>query len=605
MLITLGLIPILILIHALKPKPTQIEVTNLFLWQEVLKEKSRHLTLKRLIKNLPLLLQIIIVILAALALAKPIWFYFITKKGDMVLVVDTSASMKTKRESGIRLDAAKQNAIDLIDRHGENQKILIVEAGSEPLLKSGFTKNKRRAKALIKQLEASDVPGSLEKAVYLAASFTDPSTEDHIYLITDGAGSDFSTIIKSHPKIIPILISGGKTNIGITKFKFRQEFLRDNHYEIMLEVKNFSTTHATCPIRLSVDKTVIFNTSVRFEPFEKKSMIFPYSGLITGMAKAMLHIDDDFTVDNAAYLSLNTTQDIWVLLVSQGNYFLEKLLEAYPNFMVNTIRDIVPAAWEEQTMRHDIVIIDRTNFPLTSRGNFLLIDSFSPSLPVSDGGRIDFPEILDWDRHSPLMVNVNISGLAIEKAARLRANPALKPVIESSQTGLMYTFEKDAIRAVILGFDITRSDLPLKVAFPVMMSNIFNWLNPHKLHFSSLDARAGKPFDIFLNADTENISIRPPRSKWETYPVDSNPFTYMNTKKVGIYTISENNKRRRFTVNLLDELESDIAVPEIDKSVPKSNGSEKVATEHPLWPIFLLLGMGMLLIEWVVWLRTE
>jgi hypothetical protein len=203
------------------------------------------------------------------------------------------------------------------------------------------------------------------------------------------------------------------------------------------------------------------------------------------------------------------------------------------------------------------------------------------------------------------MVNVNISGLTIERAVRLRTNPASKPVIESSQTGLMYAFETDATRAVMLGFDITRSDLPLKVAFPVMMSNIFNWLNPHKLHFSSLDAKAGEPFDIYLNPDTENISIRPPRSKWETYPIDSNPFTYMNTRKVGIYTISENNKQRRFTINLLDELESDIAVPDIDTSVPKSNDSEKVATEHPLWPIFLLLGLGMLLIEWGVWLRTE
>jgi hypothetical protein len=265
----------------------------------------------------------------------------------------------------------------------------------------------------------------------------------------------------------------------------------------------------------------------------------------------------------------------------------------------------VPSAWEEQTMRHDIVIIDRTDFPHTSKGNFLLIDSFSPSLPVSNGGHVDFPEILDWDRHSPLMSDVDVSGLTIEKTTMLQANPELKPVIESSQTGLMYAFEKDTIRAVVLGFDITRSDLPLKVAFPVMMSNIFNWLNPHKLHFSSLDVKSGKPFDIFLNPDTENISIRPPRGKWETYPVDSNPFTYMNTKKVGIYIISENNKRRRFTVNLLDESESDIAVPAIDKYVPKSNGSKKVAAEHPLWPVFLLLGLGVLLIEWVVWLRAE
>ncbi|MBW1913165.1 MAG: BatA domain-containing protein, partial [Deltaproteobacteria bacterium] len=38
-LLLLGLIPILILIHSLRPKPRQVEVTNLFLWQEALKER--------------------------------------------------------------------------------------------------------------------------------------------------------------------------------------------------------------------------------------------------------------------------------------------------------------------------------------------------------------------------------------------------------------------------------------------------------------------------------------------------------------------------------------------------------------------------------------
>jgi hypothetical protein len=108
MLALLGIIPILILIHTLKPKPRQVDVTNLFLWQEVLKERSSHLTFERLKKNVPLLLQILVVILAALALSKPTWTYFGSKKGNMVLVIDTSASMKTKAGSGTRFDVARE-----------------------------------------------------------------------------------------------------------------------------------------------------------------------------------------------------------------------------------------------------------------------------------------------------------------------------------------------------------------------------------------------------------------------------------------------------------------------------------------------------------------
>ncbi len=607
MLIALGLIPVLILIHLLKPKPRRVEVTNLFLWQEVLKERGGGIKFRRLKKNLPLLFQILIVILAALALARPVWVYFTQKKGDMILIVDTSASMKTKVASGTRFDLAREKALELTDQRDHNQKVLIIEAGSEPTLTSGFVEDTQQAKDLIKNITPSDAPGKLEKAIYLALSFIDPSKDDTIYLITDGAGGDFLKLLQLHPKITPIVISGGEKNIGITKFEFRQEIDRQDHYEIMLEVKNFSSDPIECPIRLSIDKTPIIDTQITLEALEKQLLIFPYSGLITGIAKAFLEVDDDFTVDNTAYLSLSTSKDIWVLVASQGNYFLERLLEVYPNFLVNTVKEIIPSSWQEHVMEHDIIIIDRMDFPVTEKGNFLLIDSLSPSIPAVKTGQIDFPDILDWDKKSPLMADVNVNGLTIEQATKLQVDPTLHPVVESSQTGLMYTYEKDGMRAVLLSFDITRSDLPLRVAFPVMISNIINWLNPYKLNFSALYTKAGEPYTINLNVQTRNFSTRTPDGEWEQHEVTSNPFMYNNTRQVGIYTILESKKSRYFTVNLVDESESDITAPVIDILFQTSDVAtdvEKIAMQQPLWMFFLLLGVAMMMGEWYIWLKT-
>ena len=138
MLLTLGIIPILLIIHTLKPKPRQVDVTNLFLWNEVLKEKNRNLSFERLKRNLPLLLQILLVVLAALALTKPTWTYQTAKKGNMILVIDTSASMKTRSGSGIRFDSARQKALQLIEKRDPGQKILIVEAGKKSVVKTGL-----------------------------------------------------------------------------------------------------------------------------------------------------------------------------------------------------------------------------------------------------------------------------------------------------------------------------------------------------------------------------------------------------------------------------------------------------------------------------------
>jgi hypothetical protein len=605
MLAVLGLIPILILIHTLKPKPRQVDVTTLFLWQEVLRERSSQLTFARLKKNLPLLFQIAMVLIAALALAKPIWRHDTSKRGNMILVLDTSASMKAKSVSGTRFDVAGEKAVELIDQRDADQKILIVEAGNKPVVKSGFLDNPNQAKNIIKSLGPTDAPAELEDAIYLALSFVDPTNADTLYLITDGAGGDFSALVENHPNIKPIIVAGGSHNVGITKFEFRQELDHRDRYEIMLEIKNFNPTLIECPILLSIDNVTIFDNAITFDAFEKKLLIFPYSGLITGIAKAILEIDDDFAVDNHAFLSLNASKDIWVLLVSKGNQFLKKLLEVYPNFKVNSVKEIIPSSWIEQTQRHDIVIVDRMDFPETAKGNFLLIDAYSPSIPILKTGQVRFPKNLDWNRKSPLMSNINLGGLIIEQGSRLQVGKRLQPVVESTQTGLVYTYEEGGLRAVLLGFDLTKSDLPLRVAFPVMMSNIFNWLNPQKLEFSTLQTRAGEPFDVYLDPETTVFYTRAPQEKWEKHLATMNPFRYTHTRKVGVYTISENDKQRYFTVNLTNESESDInaaSVLQVSETSKEPLVAEKISVQQPLWTFFLLFGCGLMVVEWYIWI---
>lgn len=608
MLLILGLIPILLIIHALKPKPRQVDVTNLFLWNEVLKESGQNLILKRLKRNLPLLLQILIVTLVALALAKPTWTYLAAKKGNLILVIDTSASMKTRSGTGIRFDLARQKALQLIEERDQGQKILIVEAGKKTVVKTGFIDDGDHAQNLVKKLHPSDAAASLEPAIYLALSFVDPDKEDLLYLITDGAGQHFSALIKNHPKIRTIVIPGGEHNVGITKFEFRQQIDNSDNYEFMLEIKNFNFSSVECPIRLTIDGAGLFKRDITFAPKEKRLLIIPYSGLIIGIAKAIVEIDDDFEVDNQAYLSLNAAKEIWVLLVSKGNEFLAKLLAAYPNFRVNSVKEIIPSSWAEQTARHDIVIVDRLDFPETDRGNLLLIDAFSPSIPIFKTGQVRMPQILNWNRKSPLMANVNLSGLKIEEGANLQADKQLQPVIESSRTGLMYAFEENGLRVVLIGFDLTRSDLPLRVAFPVMMSNIFNWLNPHKLEFSILQTHAGEAFDIYLSPQTDTLYTRAPYEKWEKHPVEMNPFRYVNTGTVGIYTIAENDKERYFTVNLADESESDINPMSLEHLSDQSEAplvSEKISAQQPLWMLFIIVGCTLLMIEWYAWLKLK
>ena len=312
MLLALAFIPVLLLIHALRPKPSRIEVTGLYLWQEVLKERSVHVRFKRFRRNLPLLLQILIVILTSLAMAGPVRLYATSQEGDMILVVDTSASMKTRAGNATRFDLAKEKAIDLIDRRSSGRRVLIIEAGRKPVLNCGFLTDTKRLRQHIQDLQAADTSGSMEAAVYLALSFVDPKRNDTVYLVTDGAGGDLSALLKLHPLLKPIIVSGGENSVGITKFEFRQQPGRTTDFEILLEVKHFIPAPVECPIRISIGGSVIADTRIAFEGIEKKLLIFPYSGPVAGIARASVNIDDDFMIDNTAYLSFSPRKDIWV-----------------------------------------------------------------------------------------------------------------------------------------------------------------------------------------------------------------------------------------------------------------------------------------------------
>jgi hypothetical protein len=172
----------------------------------------------------------------------------------------------------------------------------------------------------------------------------------------------------------------------------------------------------------------------------------------------------------------------------------------------------------------------------------------------------------------------------------------------------MYAYEENGLRAVYLGFDLTRSDLPLRVAFPVMMSNIFEWLQPRKLLFSSSQIIAGMPFPMVLGPRTEDFSVAGPTGKWEKYRAQTNPFNYVNTGEVGFYTVAEGEKWRYFGVNLLNESESDIRVPDFDPQVrgaPMQTGPEPMKEEMPLWIFFLGVAAAALILEWYFWLKSR
>ena len=99
-LLALISIPVIVLLHLLRPRRRTITVSSTALWAEALRERQRGLGLQKLFRNLSLVLLVLAALIASLALAEPRWLTESTEYHDIVIVVDTSASMRARAPAG-------------------------------------------------------------------------------------------------------------------------------------------------------------------------------------------------------------------------------------------------------------------------------------------------------------------------------------------------------------------------------------------------------------------------------------------------------------------------------------------------------------------------
>lgn len=609
-LLTLLAIPLLILIHSLRHRPVKKAVTSLFIWEAVVKEEKSTIYLDALLKNVSLLLQILVIVLLALALSHPA--IFVEKAGPekQIIVLDTSASMKTRTDTGNRFDAAQQKARHLVAAMSDTDSAMIIDAGATPAIVQGFTRDKSRLVQAVDKMAPADARADLGKAVFLALSFVAENRGSRIFLITDGAGTDLASLQEMHPGLKTMLIRGGENNQGIINFTFRPRPGSKQTWDMMVTLKNFSSRSVICPLIIRTGSRVVVDKKIGLDAGEGKTIFHTFEGTVGNTMTAAIRVNDDLSCDDQAVAVFKPTAKTNVFLVSQGNFFLERLLTVMENVIVTTSAQIPRAAFESIAAQNHILIFDNVAPPAKIPGNFIVINAGFPGLPMRLAETVDAPKVTDWHRQSAITANVNFDGLYIRTAKQMiLADPAVAALLESKQTPLISRYYDGRTKAVMFGFDLNDSDLPLRVAYPVLMKNIFQWLHPVTVRFNATHVSAGTPFDIYVPKDATTVAVRNPSGKWEKIIRDRGVFSYEHTKRAGLYKIRVNNNSFYRAVNLFDAAESDINNVRDVGDRPGDGGKilpvELSRQAVSLWSLVFLAGILVLIMETVLWFKRE
>jgi len=602
-------LPLILFLHSLKPRGIKIATTTLFLWERVLRERPLGTRIGWLLrKNLLLLLQLLAAIALIAALGDPSLRHFIAHSGDMVVVLDLSASMKAKGKNGTRFDDARREFLDLIDALAAGQKMLVIGAGTQPRLLAPFSSDKRRLREIGRALEATEAPGRIKEAILFAHAFLRRGGADRVVVISDGAfvGAEEFAKPPAHLRMINIAASrttsAAPVNLAIVGFELRRQPQRPAKAEVMVHVRNFSRTAVRAPLTLRLGERVLLREDVDVGADDRIVLIYPLDGgqiaALAGDSKnalltARLEIEDELASDNRAFLAINDGAAVRVLYVGPGNTHLTGLLRFFANVELTST-----SRWDAQfetASAHDLVIFDRVAVPPLSQGNFLLIDTVAPNLPIRQAGKIENPRVSASSVRHPLAQGVQLGDLRVREARRVDLAGEAAVLAGSADGPLIVALERAKLRLLYIGFDLAHSDLPLRVAFPILMHNLLEWFQPRLLEFPALSARAGSPFEIRLPAGDDTVDISLPSGKKETLAAATNPLLFGETYQSGFYAYKSASRSGRFAVNLFDESESNIgsrlpAVP----AAEAENRPSSLESGLRLWPglvglVFLLL----------------
>src|SRR5262245_27763085 len=170
-------LPVVVIFYLLKRKRVVKLVSSTLLWQRFLAETQANAPFQKLKHNWLLLLQILLLLLAVLALARP---YLVAKAKPAkyrVIILDASASMQATDEKPSRFEKARAEALqmvggltNLIEGLSQNDQIVVIQAGANTEVKQSATSEKAALRRALQACAPSDSPTRLAPALKMAES---------------------------------------------------------------------------------------------------------------------------------------------------------------------------------------------------------------------------------------------------------------------------------------------------------------------------------------------------------------------------------------------------------------------------------------------------
>ena len=606
-------IPILLL-YMLRLRRREVLISSTFLWRQVVQDTEANTPWQRLRRNLLLFLQLLILLLLVLALTRPFITVPTISAGKVALLLDASASMRANDVDGeTRFAAALEQAHQIVSNMNPQDFISLIRVAdiAEPL--TGYTADKNELRRALDSMTVSSGPGDWDTALTLAAAGAAGAENFSIVMISDGGVGAATSLPANIPQPIYVPIGESADNVAITALATRA--LAGQAPQLFAQVTNYGDEAAEISLVIRLDDVLRLSRSGAIPP--RSQLPIPFDEPISEpfeTLSATLTFDNDvrdfLSLDDRAWTVQNEVNTRRVYYVSQtGNLFLEQVLRSLPGvqtFRGNAENRRLPAD------AFDLYVFDSWLPNALPEGDMLLINPLNSTPLFTIGGLLDATDEIEVSaEESPITVFVDLDEMSLLQYRSVVAAWA-QPLIQAPQAAVLLAGEVNAQQVAILPFDLRDSNLPLLIAFPVLMANLIDWFSPADIVPLPDGLSVGDVLVISPPLHAESVRITAPDGSARELPVEGEPLAYTDTGQLGLYLLEilqagEVTQAQHFAVNLFATGESDIApVPEAELRL----GGGLVAAEageqlglQEFWKWLAAAALLLLAIEWIVYHR--
>lgn len=595
-------LPVVVLFYLLKRKRVVKLVPSTLLWQKFLAETQASAPFQKLRHNWLLVLQLLLLALAVLALARPYLTGNARPTRLRVVILDGSASMQSTDESPTRFERARQEALRLVDSLGAGEQMIVLLAAGTTEVKQSPTSDKAALRRALLACSPGDTPTRLAEALRIAGAFTFEKRGEEqvafgeIHLFSDGAAADLEELANENLPLTYHRIGQRARNAGIVNVDVRAHPEDPGRRALFAGVFNASTDPLPARLELWFEEQLVETRALDLAPRATQPLVFAVTQDRDGLFRLRLEVEDDLAADNEAAILSVLPLPANILLVTRGNRFLERALEAAPNVRVTVAGDLADTGRE-----FDFVVIDDLLPTTWPAGNILAIRSAPPHwLEVQ--GALEAPAIVDWKNTHPLLRFVGFENVQVATALATRTPAWAIALVESPNAPLILAGELEQRRILWLAFDTLQSTWPLRISFPIFIANAVEWLNPARAQVTQHLVRAGDPIRLPLPQPEPTATVRLPDGTSRELILDAatREIVFGGTQQRGVYQIGAGTNQFTVCVNLLDAAETD-TTPRTELQLGQYARVEAAAAQighRELWRWLALLALGVLLFEW-------